>query len=71
MKNLIYTQYRPVARYMVEGRLAHTAMVAELIADFIARTWKALNTMPLPPAVMIDGRAMTPDAEHFMRFMPR
>jgi hypothetical protein len=71
MKNLVYTQYRPVARYIREERLEHTVYLAERIADFILRCWHALETVPQPPAVIIDGRAMTPDADHFMRFAPR
>jgi len=71
VKNLIYTQYRPVARYIHENRLEHTVALAERIAGLIADTWRTLQTLPDPPAVIIDGRAMTPDADHFMRFAPR
>lgn len=71
MKNLIYTQYRPIAGQIRVNHLERTVGIAEAIADRIVKAWIALNTAPLPPAVIIDGRAMTPDAEHFMRFASR
>jgi hypothetical protein len=71
MKNLIYTQYRPVAGQIRIHHLERTVGLAEAIADTLVKAWNALNTAPPPPAVIIDGRAMTPDAEHFMRFAPR